>query len=48
MLPVVIWLWILDEYVELEYTVTEEQRESFFNLVKNDWQTILDHLHRRA
>jgi len=42
------WQSILDEYVELDYTVTEEQRESFFNLVKNDWQTILDHLHRRA
>lgn len=40
------WHSILDEYVEMEFNVTEEQRESFFNLVKNDWQTILENLYR--
>ena len=33
-----------DEYVDMEYTVAEEDRESFFNIVKNDWPTILDRL----
>ena len=38
------WQAILDEYVDMEYTVAEEDRESFFNIVKNDWPTILDRL----
>jgi tetratricopeptide (TPR) repeat protein len=40
------WNAILDEYVGLEYTVTEEQKESYFNLVKNDWPIILAHLNK--
>jgi hypothetical protein len=40
------WNAILDEYVELEYAVTEEQKESYFNLVKNDWPIILAHLNK--
>lgn len=38
------WQAILDEYVDMEYTVAEEDREPFFNIVKNDWSTILDRL----
>lgn len=38
------WQAILDEYVDMEYSVAEEDREFFFNVVKNDWTSILDRL----
>ena len=40
------WQNILDTFVELEYKVREDERESFLSIVKNNWKSILDRLQR--